>query len=320
MIVGVTAVVVTFSVLPFRLGTYANEVLILFFLNVILVVSFRLIVTTGDWSLAHFVLMGVGAYSSTIMSKYLGWSFWGTVPLAALIAALIGLGFIKPLTRMKGFGFFIGSYAAGEFVRLMWIKFDNPFGGSRGIIKIPSPGTITIPGLGIFDLHYTIPYYFLTLVAAAVSVIIMYQIDRSRLGDALKAIHWNDILAESVGMNIVRLRTTSFVVGSFFAGLAGALFAHHLGAIDPRVFEISQMLYLLVWVVVGGTQTFLGPIIGLGTMTAIFEVTRTFAEWRPLVFGFILIFFLLFLPAGIEGIPARVLPWVKGLRRRIRGE
>jgi len=306
MIVTLAATVVVLSILPFNIGTYATEVMILFFINAILVVSFRLVTTTGDWSLAHYVLMGVGAYSSTLLSKNFGLPFWGTVPIAACIAAVVGLVMSCPLTKMKGFGFFIASYAAGEFVRLSWIMFANPFGGPRGIIKIPSPGTITVPGFGIIDLHHTIPYYYLTMIAAAVCITFMYRIDKSRVGEAFKAIHSEDSMSESIGIDVARYRSLAFVIGAFFAGLAGALFAHHLGAIDPRNFEIIQMVYLLVWAVVGGTGTFFGSIIGLGSMTAVFEVTRTFAAFRPLFFGIILILVLLFLPTGLEGIPQAI--------------
>ncbi|MFQ5792106.1 MAG: branched-chain amino acid ABC transporter permease, partial [Acidobacteriota bacterium] len=127
-------------------------------------------------------------------------------------------------------------------------------------------------------------------------------IERSRIGNAWKAIDMDDELAETVGIDVARYRTLAFVVTAFFAGLAGALLAHRLGAIDPKNFDINTMVYLIIWVVVGGTATFWGPIAGVTFMTVIFEWTRPLLEWRPVLFGAILIFFLVLMPGGLESL------------------
>jgi branched-chain amino acid transport system permease protein len=294
---GVTILLVIMCILPFFAREYYVEVLILFLINVILAASYRLVTTTGDWSLCHLVLMGAGAYASALMAKYFGWSFWMTAPLAGVAAGVIGLGFVYPLLRTTGFGFFIASLAIGEFLRLVWIKVHNPFGGPRGMIDIPYVGE-----LGSIDFFDAIPYYFLTLLITCVCMLIMYRIDHSRIGDAFKAVHTDDILAESVGIKVGRYRTLAFVIGAFFAGISGALLAHRLNAIDPRLFDINNMVYLIIWVVVGGTASFVGPVIGVTVITIIFEWTRPLLEWRPVLFGAILIGFLIFLPGGLESL------------------
>lgn len=296
-------------VAPFVAKEYYVEILILFLINLILVASYRLITTTGDWSLCHVVLMGAGAYATALMAKLLGWPFWATVPLAAIVAAVIGYGMVYPLLRTKGFGFFIASFAIGEFLRLVWVKFHNPFGGPRGMINIPSAS------LGSINFSDAISYYFLALGITVISLAVMYRLDRSRIGNAWKAVHTDDLLAECVGINVARYRALSFVIGSFFAGLAGALLAHRLQAIDPKNFDINTMVYLIIWVVVGGTATFWGPIVGLVVLTVIFEATRPLLEWRPVLFGGVLIFFLIFMPGGLESLFAKFAPFV----RRPRG-
>jgi branched-chain amino acid transport system permease protein len=130
----------------------------------------------------------------------------------------------------------------------------------------------------------------------------MYRIDRSRIGDTFKSIYEDDILAASIGIRVGRYRSLAFVLGSFFAGIAGALMAHRLNAIDPHIFGLDEMVYLLVWVVAGGTATFAGPIIGVAVMSFLFEWTRPLLEWRPLFFGAILIGFLIFMPGGLESL------------------
>lgn len=289
------------STLPFLVGEYYVEVLIIFLINVILAVSYRLIATTGYWTLCHVVLMGVGAYASALMAKSFGWPFWMTAPLAGATAGMVGFGIVYPLLRTVGFGFFIATLALGEFIRLIWIKFHTPFGGPRGMINIPYLGE-----LGPIDFYEAVPYYFVTLCITSVCLFMMYRIDKSRIGKTFKAIYEDDILAESIGIKIGQYKSLAFVLGAFFAGIAGALLAHRLSAIDPHIFGLDEMIYLLVWVIVGGTTTFAGPIIGVATMTFLFEWTRPMLEWRPLFFGVILIGSLIFMPDGLDGLIAKL--------------
>lgn len=317
---GLVALMVFLGVLPFFLSEYHLGIVIMLFTNIILVVSFRLISTTGDWDLGHLPLMGVGAYFSALMVVNLGWPFWVTLPLAGLVAALVGLGFSYPLVRMKGFAFWICSFSMGEAMRLSWVKLDYPFRGVGGVLGIPRPSSWSLPGLPTIDFRQSIPYYFVVLVAMLVSLFIMYRIDRSRLGDTFKAIASQDSLAASVGINIARYRTLAYVIGAFFAGIAGALMAHDFGAIDPTLFSFWPLILVLWWVTIGGSKTFAGPIIGVISLTAFDEALRPLTTWRPLVYGFILILFLLFMPDGLESLPAKVSPLVKRLRSSIRRE
>lgn len=285
---------------PWLVGEYHLEILILFLINLLLASSYRLVTTTGDWSLSHVVMMGVGAYATALAAKFLGWPFWLGVPLAAVTAAIVGAVLIYPLLRTRGFGFFIASFAIGEFVRLVWVKFHNPFGGPRGMINIPAPE------LGTIDFFFATPYFYLTLAIVSLCLWALYRIDRAALvGDVMKAIYMDEDLARSVGVKVARYRAMGFITGSFFAGIAGALLAHRLGAIDPKNFDINTMVYLVIWVVVGGTRTYWGPFLGVSVMTVVFEASRPLLEWRPLLFGAILILFLIFLPGGLESLLPR---------------
>jgi len=283
---------------------YLLEIFIILFINVLLAMSYRLITTTGDWSFCHVVLFGIGAYATAMITKFLGISAWISIPLSALVASVVGRAFIYPLLRTKGFGFFIASFAIGEFVRLIWVKFHFPFGGSRGMIGIDPPE------LGSINFYAGTPYYYLTLIVVSACLVAIYRLDRSRVGQVWKAIYLDEDLAESVGIRVPRYRTQAFVIGSFFAGLGGALLAHRNGAIDPASFDVNTMVYLVIWVVVGGTTTFWGPIIGVVIMTMIFEYSRPLLEFRPLIFGGILILTLLFMPNGLDGL-------IEKLRRKL---
>ncbi len=225
------------------------------------------------------------------------------------MASLVGVGVIQPLLRTVGFGFFIASYALGELIRLVWVKVHNPFGGPRGIINIPYP-----PVVAGIDFSRPIPYYFMCFGAMLACLYLMRRIDKSRIGDAFKAVSIDPLLAESIGIRVPKYRTLAMAIGAFFAGIAGALLVHRLGAVDPRVFDIITMVYLIIWVVVGGTATFWGPIIGVAVMQAIFEFTRPFLEMRPMFFGITLILFLVFLPGGIESAIAKAMTRLRARR------
>jgi len=315
-VIGLTALAIIMIALPFIITRYYVDLTIVFLAHLILAVSFRLITTTGDFSLAHVPLMGMGAYASALISKSFGWPFWVALPLAALAATFVGLIMLYPLLRMKAFAFFIGSYAIGEALRLGWIRIGI-FGGHRGISGIPNP-SISIPGLHTIRFSGVIPYYFLTLVITVLCLLIMYRLERSRVTDIFKAIHEEDSLVRSVGINVTAYRILAFEVGTFFAGISGVLMAHHFGHIDPHQYDLTTGLYLLIWVVVGGYTTFAGPIIGVTFFTILGELMRPLGAWMPLVYGSILIVSLLFLPEGLESLPERMSPVLKkmGLRDR----
>ena len=303
MPVGLTILAIIIVVTPFTVSGYKVDLLTMLLVNIILSVSFRLITTTGGWSLAHVPMMGVGAYATALISGKLGIPFWFSMPLAGLVAGLTGLAISYPLVRTKDFSFFVASFAAGEALRLCWMRFKVPFGGHRGL-RVPIPELV--PGVAALDFAEAIPYYFLTLVMTIICLSLMYRLDNSRIGDSMKAIQSQEALAKSIGINTDGYKMLAFSIGSFFAGIAGVLLAHRLWAIEPHQFGFTTTLYLLVWVVFGGSHTFAGPIIGVVILTILGEVLRPLADWVPMFYGIIIILTLIFLPGGIESLPNRL--------------
>ncbi len=304
------AAFVVACVAPFLVGISFRDVLIYMVLYIVVAQSFRLITLTGDWSLGHVVSMGVGAYASALLVKKLDFSVWLAIPSAGLVAALLAFILSFPLFRLKGFYFLIGSFAAGEAIRLTWLKFRVPFGGPTGILRIPKP-ELTLPGLGPIDFGESHTYYFFALLFMILSLWVLWRIERSRIGLTLQAIHWRDTLAESVGVDVRRYKTLAFVIASFFAAVAGAMFSHYLGSANPNQFGLAVMLYLLVWVIVGGSRTFAGPVIGTVLLTFLAEGLRIVGvdQYRPAIYGVILILTILFLPQGLESLPERLRAW-----------
>jgi branched-chain amino acid transport system permease protein len=303
---------------PSLLSLSQQEILVLLVINVLLVASYRLLTLTGEWSLAHVVIMGVGAYGSALVSKDLGVAVPLSMLLGASMAALIAFLLSFPLFRMKGFYFLIGSFAAGEIIRLLWkwSELTWLFGGPKGIKLIPPLPNIEPLSIDFYD---PVNYYYFCLIVVAVSLVILYRVERSRIGLTFHAIHWQDKLAESVGVSTFRYRTLAFVISSFFAGLAGALYAHYVGTVNPNRFGVEEMVYVLIWAIVGGTATFYGPILGVIVLTILNEVVlRALGvdEMRPLFYGAILILFILFLPNGLESLIVKARDWIAVRKRK----
>jgi branched-chain amino acid transport system permease protein len=312
------AALAVFIALPHVLSFSQQEILVLLVINVLLVVSYRLQTLTGEWSLGHVVIMGVGGYASALYAKELGIPVPISMLLGASTAAAVAYVLSFPLLRMKGFYFLIGSFAAGEIIRLIWKRFTEPFGGPKGLKLIPEFPGFDIGGLHL-DFYEPVHYYYLSGIVVAASLFILYRIERSRLGLTFHAIHWQDKLAESVAINTTRYRKLAFVIASFFAGVAGALYAHYVGSVNPTRFDVEEMVYVLIWAIVGGTATFYGPILGVIVLTIINEVLLRelgVDEMRPMFYGAILIASILFLPNGLESLVTKGLDW---LRRR-RGD
>lgn len=314
-IVGLAILIGFLVVVPFSVSGYKVDFLTMLFANIILGASFRVITKTGGWSLAHVPMMGVGAYATALMAGKLGIPFWFSMPLAGLAGGLVGLAISYPLVRTKGFAFFVASFAAGEALRLSWIRFKIPFGGHQGLI-VPIPESI--PGTAFLDFGEAIPYYFLTLLVTAVCLIFMYRFDKSRIGDTMQAVHSNEALAKSLGINVNKYKMIAFSVGSFFAAIGGVMLAHRLWAIEPHQFGFTTTLYLLVWVVFGGSQTFAGPIVGVVVLSILGEILRPLADWEPMVYGIIIILTLIFLPDGLESLPKQKRFWAGGKIWKIR--
>lgn len=294
--------------LPFGLSLHWQDFMIILLINVLVVVAYRLMTLTGEFSLIHVVLQGCGAYVSALLARDLGFNVWLAMPIGGLAAALIAFILSYPLFRMTLFYFLIGSFAAGEAIRLCWSYFTFPFGGPMGLKRIPLP-ELSLPGIGNIDLFFSINYYFVTLFVVSVCLWILYRLEHSRIGLTFNAVHWSSSLAESVGVNTWRYRTLAFVVSAFFVGIAGALLAHHLGTVNPDMFSITPMVYVLIWVIVGGTTTFAGPIIGVTVLSIVNQWFHSYNTFHPLFYGCILLLTMKFLPGGFDSLPARIRDW-----------
>jgi branched-chain amino acid transport system permease protein len=298
-------VILLFFVPSFIENSYYLRVFINTFYLIVLTVTLRLIFLTGQISLAHYAFMGIGAYTSVLLVTKLHWSFWATLPLAGIMAALVAivLGYIT--LRIKGAYFAITTAALGEVIRMVWVEWKEVFGGANGIMGIPSPDSI-----GGWKFGSMPSFYYIGLLLMLVTVLVMYRLDKSRFGMTFRSIALADNLAESIGINIMNYKVLAFTIGCFFAGLAGAFYSSLQHYISPTDFTNLESIMLVVFLVVGGRANLFGPILGVGVLVWLPVLLQEIPNYKPtvepLIYGGFLLFIMLFIPEGVLGIPARV--------------
>jgi len=284
-------------------GPYHLHVLILTMMYVVLASSLRLINLSGQMSLAHGGMMTVGAYTSTLLVMKAGFPFWVAMPLAGFSAALIAYVVGYPFVRLKGIYFSIVTIFFSEVVVLTAQQWQGLTGGNTGIFGIPRPSPVVIPRILRMDFSSKTDFYYLALVLMLVSLIILYAVERSRIGLILRGVQQADSLAESIGIDTTGFKVLAFTVGSFFAGLIGGFYCHYISAISPDAFSFLFTIYILVYVTVGGEKKFVGPILGAAVLTILPEVARPLKAFMPFLFAAVLIAVIFFVPEGMAGLP-----------------
>jgi branched-chain amino acid transport system permease protein len=288
---------------------YWVSLFILIAIKILLTSSVRIIWLTGQISLGHAGFMLIGAYTSALLVMKASLSFWLALPIGGLTSALVALVLGFPFLRVRGIYFTILTVLTAESFRHLAYNWWTLTGGRTGLLKIPSPGMLAIPGLGKIDFTGLTEYYYLTLAVVSISLLILYLIEKSRYGFTWHAIRESSELAGTVGVNVINFNVLNFVISSFFAGIAGSLFAHfqHTLSADARsTFGVMTTIYLLVYMVVGGERRFAGAIIGVLTLTLIFEFARSLGEYQPMLIGGIAMLVVTLMPEGLVGLPHRI--------------
>jgi branched-chain amino acid transport system permease protein len=261
-------------------------------------VSLRQMLILGQVSFAHPAFMAIGAYTSTMLVMNLGLPFWFTIFLAGLASGVFAYLLGLPVLRLTGPYFFLATFAFLEVVRMILTHFYVPFGGPMGIYDIPPPNPI-----GPIDFSSISHFYYLILILFIITLLILYSLERSRFGQSWHAIGQSHILAESVGVNVMGYRVLAFVIACFFAGVAGACYAHYMTHMSPMEFGLTLSVDCIVWAVVGGMGSVFGPAVGAAILTLIPQLFKFTAEYEAGLSAVIFIIIILFLPGGLVSLP-----------------
>jgi branched-chain amino acid transport system permease protein len=287
--------VVIIALLPlFLTSPYMLHILILTFIYTIAAVSLRTIVISGQFPLAHAAFMGIGAHAAGMAARWLGWSPWLTMLLGALVAMGIGMLIGYPFARLRALYYAMGSLFFG--IGVIYIIYAGGVwtGGYSGLVGIP-PLLPTATS--------KVPYYYFFMGLTLVSIIALYRFEFSRIGTNLKAIAQSYLVASSVGINEGWYRILAVGVGCFFVGLAGAGYAHYNLVLAGSSFNFLATLWLVMYVLIGGIESFAGPIIGTFILILIPEFFRDLKIYSPFISAGILLIVVYLMPQGLVGLP-----------------
>ena len=255
----------------------------------------------GLLDLGYAAFFAIGAYTSALLTTQAHWNFFTTVPLAVLFTGTAGAILGYPTLRLRSDYLAIVTLGFGEMTRVTFNNWDYA-GGPNGILQIPFPVIPNI-NLGFTTFGYTFQTQFdfllIGLALLAVAMIFAQHLEHSRLGRGWIAIREDEFAAESVGVPSLRLKLYAYVMGGMWGGLAGAFFATRIGAIDPTSFTFVLSVYVLIVIVLGGTGSLPGVLLGALIVIGLPEVLRPFADYRLLIFGVGLLIIVLRLPLGI---------------------
>jgi len=254
----------------------------------------------GYVSITQAGFMGIGAYISTLMSIKLGYSVWFTISIMPFLTGVLSVVVGYPSLRVKGHYFAIVTLAYNMVIFTVLLTYRSLTGGEAGISNIPRPDSFTFLGNGVnFEGRSNSNYYLLVLILATLSTVLCGLILHSRVGRVLLAIRQNEDLADAVGIRVWRYKLFAFVMSAALAGLAGALYAHYIGFINPEPFGVDQSLNAILAVILGGSGTLSGPVVGAFAVTFLPEYLRIAESYRLVTYGFILVIATIFLPRGL---------------------
>lgn len=266
----------------------------------------------GYVSIAQAGFMGIGAYISTLLTMNYGFSVWVTLFVAPLLTGAMAIVAGYPSLRVKGHYFSIVTLAYNMVIFIVLMTFRALTGGEAGIPDVPRPAELTLFGHDFsFEGRSNLNYYALALLAAVLATTCCALILHSRAGRVMLAIRQNEDLAEAMGVMTSRYKLFAFVMSSILAGLAGTLYAHYIGFLNPEPFGVDQSLNIILAVILGGSGTLTGPIVGAVSVTFLPELLRFADSFRLITYGLILVVATIFLPKGL-------VPLMAALWRRLR--
>lgn len=304
------------------LANISEPVLQFMLVAAILGLSIYLKLYTGMFSLANAGFMSIGAYTGVVLTQYagapLGVAIIGGMLAAGVIALPIGL----PVLRLRDLYLAIATIGFGEVVRIIFLNFDDLVSSIvefnnrlLGVVTMPvgligreinfivtHPADVTFEMLygarGIRSIPKLTETWHLVLFLVLVSYF-MLRLHRSRFGRAMAAIRQDESAAANMGVNVVYVKTVVFIMSAMLAGAAGAFNGHLTRIITPGAYNFDLAVSILAYAVLGGTATFVGPIVGGMVLRGLPELAREFAQYADLFNGVVLLLVIIFLPGGI---------------------
>ncbi len=290
-----TVIVVALLFAPLYLNRYWVDVLNSVGLYAILGLSLNIIVGHGGmFHMGHAAFYAVGAYTTAIISTNYGVPVLWLMPLSGILAGLFALIVARPIIHLRGDYLLIVTIGMVEIVRIALI--NDVFGitgGANGIFGIPRPE--------IFGYKIRLPhqFFYLIFVCLGVTVYLFRRLENSRFGRALNYLREDEVAAEGSGINTSRYKLMAFVLGAVWAGMVGTIFAAKMTIVSPGSFSFWESVVMFMIVILGGSGSIPGVILGAFLVVGLPEVFRGFANTRMLIYGAAMILMMIFRTQGI---------------------
>ncbi|ADY13923.1 branched-chain amino acid ABC transporter permease [Sphaerochaeta globosa] len=258
----------------------------------------------GMLSLTQAGFFAIGSYATAILATRFGWSFWATLPVAALLSAFFGLVIGLPTLRLKGDYLAIATLGFGEIVRNVLNNWDKVTNGPMGIQKIPMP---VLFGFTL-NPYKKYAFLFILIITVLIAYLLFQRLARSRMGRALTAVREDEIAAQSMGINITKYKVYAFILGASVAGIAGSFQAVFTLSVTPGTYTFMVSIMVLCMVVLGGMGNFKASILGafiiqlisyLPQLTGLSSVIPP--QFKQILFGLILVVMMIWRPQGLLG-------------------
>ncbi len=282
---------------------YLTHFLVMVAIYAILALSLNLLIGySGIFSLAHAAIYGIGAYASALAALKLGVGFWGGMVVAASVGAFASALVAIPSLRVAGDYYVVASFGLQVVVLAVFMNWTDITNGLAGLPGIPRPRLFG------WVIDQPFEYVFLAAAFALLTWAICWRLTNSAFGRVLQAIRDDEIAALAMGKNVVLVKIVIACISSALGAMAGSLYAHYITYINPSSFSLHESIFIATLVILGGSERLAGPIVGAFVLLAIPELLKFLAipdtiaaPMRQIIYGALLIVFMLVRPEGILG-------------------
>jgi branched-chain amino acid transport system permease protein len=292
---------VLMALLPLAVTSrYYLNVMIFAGINVLLATGLNLVMGyTGQVSLGHAGFYGLGAYCSGVLTAKFGLGPLAAAVVAIALAAVVALVIGVPSLHLQGYYLSVATLGFGIILHILFVELSSLTGGPSGLVGIPE--------LSLFGLKIATDfrYYYVVWAVVGVALLAAFRLVDSRLGRALRAIGSDETAATLAGINTWGLKVQIFVVAAAIAAVAGSLYAHYVTFLSPDSFGFMFSVELIVMVIVGGTRSVWGAVVGALLLTTLPEYLRVVKDYDVLVYGAIVIAVVMWAPEGLAGLARR---------------
>ena len=289
------ALAVVSLLIPALMDKYWQSVAVLAGIYIILGLSLNVIVGyAGMFQLGHAAFYGIGAYTAAILNIHFGIPILWLIPVSAVMAGLFAFVLTRPIIHLRGDYLCIVTIAFGEIVRIA-LKNDifGITGGPNGLSGISRPEILG------FTIKTPLQYYYLIWIFVVLSIFVIQRLENSRLGRAWNYVREDELAAEAMGVDTVKVKVAAFVIGSAWAGIAGLLYASRYRVIAPENFSFLESVIMFCIVVLGGTGSITGVFVGTFGMVVLPEIFRPLKDWRDAWLGVAMVVMMILRPAGL---------------------